>query len=579
MTGPANVLTDRLQRALGAAFGPEHAGTDPVLRPSQFADFQANVALALAKRLGSNPRAVAEALVEHLDVADVCLAPVVSGPGFVNLTLRGDWLAERTTALADDTRLGVPAQEAQVVPIDYSAPNVAKEMHVGHLRTTVVGDALARTLEHLGHRVVRQNHIGDWGTPFGMLIEHLLEVGEASSEAEALVDDPNAFYQAARAKFDASPADDAESFATRSRRRVVALQAGDPETLRLWQELIDLSTSYFNSIYSALDVTLADEDLAGESTYNDELPGICDELEKAGIATVSDGALCVFLDGYTGREGKPVPLIIRKSDGGYGYATTDLATVRHRVRDLHADRIIYVIGAPQALHLRMVFDTARKAGWLPDHVEVVHVQIGNVLGPDGKILKTRSGAPVRLRALLEEAVERAAAVLAEARPELSADDREVIARQVGIGAVKYADLSVAHDSEYTFDLDRMVSQVGNTAPYLQYAAARIRSILRKAGSPPDGSILQTEDAERDLMLALLGFGDVVAGVGATLEPHRLCTYLFDLAQTFTTFYDRCPVLKAPDEEVRASRLRLCGVTLAVLEQGLALLGITAPERM
>ena len=579
MTGPADVLTDRLQRALGAAFGPEHAGTDPVLRPSQFADFQANVALALAKRLGSNPRTVAETLVEHLDVADVCLAPAVSGPGFVNLTLRGDWLAEQTTGLAGDPRLGVTEQDAQVVPIDYSAPNVAKEMHVGHLRTTVVGDALARTLEHLGHRVVRQNHIGDWGTPFGMLIEHLLDVGEASPEAEALVDDPNSFYQAARAKFDASSPADQESFATRSRRRVVALQAGDPDTLRLWQELIDLSTSYFNSIYSALDVTLTDEDLAGESTYNDELPGICEELEKAGIATVSDGALCVFLDGYTGREGKPVPLIIRKSDGGYGYATTDLATIRHRVRDLHADRILYVIGAPQALHLRMVFDTARKAGWLPDDVEVVHVKIGNVLGPDGKILRTRSGAPVRLRALLEEAVERAAAVVAEAQPALSDEDREVIARQVGIGAVKYADLSVAHDSEYTFDLDRMVSPTGNTGPYLQYAAARIRSILRKAGSTPDRPILQTEDAERDLMLALLGFGDVVAGVGASLEPHRLCTYLFDLAQTFTTFYDRCPVLKAPDEEVRGSRLRLCGVTLGVLEQGLALLGITAPERM
>lgn len=579
MTGPADVLTDRLQRALGAAFGPEHAGTDPVLRPSQFADFQANVALALAKRLGSNPRAVAEQLVEHLDVADVCVAPTVSGPGFVNLTLRGDWLAEQTTGLADDPRLGVPEQDPQVVPIDYSAPNVAKEMHVGHLRTTVVGDALARTLEHLGHRVVRQNHIGDWGTPFGMLIEHLLDVGEASPEAEALVDDPNSFYQAARAKFDASSPDDHESFATRSRRRVVALQAGDPDTLRLWQELIDLSTSYFNSIYSALDVTLTDDDLAGESTYNDELPGICEELEKAGIATVSDGALCVFLDGYTGREGKPVPLIIRKSDGGYGYATTDLATIRHRVRDLHADRILYVIGAPQALHLRMVFDTARKAGWLPDDVEVVHVQIGNVLGSDGKILRTRSGAPVRLRALLEEAVERAAAVVAEAQPALSDEDREVIAHQVGIGAVKYADLSVGHASEYTFDLDRMVSPTGNTGPYLQYAAARIRSILRKAGSTPDGPILQTEDAERDLMLALLGFGDVVAGVGASLEPHRLCTYLFDLAQTFTAFYDRCPVLKAPDEEVRGSRLRLCGVTLGVLEQGLALLGITAPERM
>lgn len=580
MTGPVDVLTDRLQRALGAAFGAEYAAADPVLRPSQFGDFQANVALALAKRLGSNPRAVAEALVEHLDVADVCLAPAVSGPGFVNLMLRGDWLAERTTLLADDARLGVPEQQAQVVPIDYSAPNVAKEMHVGHLRTTVVGDALARTLEHLGHRVVRQNHIGDWGTPFGMLIEHLLDVGEDSEQARLLATDPNAFYQAARAEFDAdAQSDSGQGFADRARRRVVALQAGDPDTLRLWQELIDLSTAYFRSIYSTLDVTLTDADLAGESTYNDELAGICSELEAAGIATVSDGALCVFLDGYTGREGAPVPLIIRKSDGGYGYGTTDLATIRHRVRDLHADRILYVIGAPQALHLRMVFDTARKAGWLPDDVEVVHVRIGNVLGPDGKILKTRSGAPVRLRALLDEAVERAFTVIAETRPEIPEDDRALIARQVGIGAVKYADLSVAHDSEYTFDLDRMVSPTGNTGPYLQYAAARIRSILRKAGTAPAGPIVHTEEAERDLMLALLGFGDVVAAVGDSLEPHRLCTYLFDLAQTFTTFYDHCPVLKAPEAEVRASRLRLCSVTLAVLEQGLALLGITAPERM
>ncbi|MFC4782971.1 arginine--tRNA ligase [Nocardioides sp. MAHUQ-72] len=575
MTSPADVLTDRLQRALGAAFGPEHAGTDPVLRPSQFADFQANVALALAKRLGSSPRAVAEALVEHLDVSDVCLAPVVSGPGFVNLTLRGDWLAGQVTALAGDARLGVPVQEAQVVPVDYSAPNVAKEMHVGHLRTTVVGDALARTLEHLGHRVVRQNHIGDWGTPFGMLIEHLLDVGEDSEQARLLATDPNAFYQGARAEFDA----DEGGFADRARRRVVALQAGDPDTLRLWQELIDLSTAYFNSIYSTLDVTLTDADLAGESTYNDELPGICEELEAAGIATMSEGALCVFLEEFTGREGKPVPLIIRKSDGGYGYATTDLATIRHRVRDLGADRILYVIGAPQHLHLQMVFATARRAGWLTDDVEVVHVQIGNVLGPDGKILKTRSGAPVRLRALLDEAVERAAAVIAEARPEMPDAERQLVARQVGIGAVKYADLSVAHDSEYTFDLDRMVSLTGNTGPYLQYAAARIRSILRRAGDTQDGPVVQTEEAERELMLALLGFGDVVAGVGATLEPHRLCTYLFDLAQTFTTFYDRCPVLKASEAEVRASRLRLCAVTLAVLEQGLGLLGITAPQRM
>ncbi|MCW2792596.1 MAG: argS1 [Nocardioides sp.] len=577
MSSPADVLTERLQHALGAAFGTEYAGVDPVLRPSQFADFQANAALALAKRLGSSPRDVAARIVEHLDVADLCLAPVVSGPGFVNLTLSGEWLAARVAEQAADPRAGVPLQEPQVVPIDYSAPNVAKEMHVGHLRTTVVGDALARTLEHLGHHVVRQNHIGDWGTPFGMLIEHLLDVGEHSAEARLLVDDPNAFYQAARRKFDA----DDDGFADRARRRVVALQAGDPETLRLWHELIELSTAYFNSIYQLLDVTLTDADLAGESTYNDELAGICAELEAAGIATVSEGALCVFLDGFTGREGRPVPLIIRKSDGGYGYATTDLATIRHRVRDLHADRVLYVIGEPQGLHLRMVFAAARKAGWLPDTVEVVHVQIGNVLGKDGKILRSRSGEPVRLRTLLDEAVERATVVLAGSQPDLDDAARATIARQVGIGAVKYADLSVAHDSEYTFDLDRMVSATGNTGPYLQYAAARIRSILRRAGGDADqiAPVVVTDEAERLLALALLGFGDVVAQVGASLEPHRLATYLFELAQTFTTFYDHCPVLKADDRAVRASRLTLCAATLAVLEQGLGLLGIAAPERM
>ena len=368
-----------------------------------------------------------------------------------------------------------------MVPIDYSAPNVAKEMHVGHLRTTVVGDALARTLEHLGHRVVRQNHIGDWGTPFGMLIEHLLDVGEDSDEARALVESPNDFYQAARAKFDGD-----EEFAARARRRVVTLQSGDPETMRLWEELIELSKAYFNTIYATLDVTLTDADLAGESSYNDELAEICDELEAAGIATISEGALCVFLDGYTGREGKPVPLIIRKSDGGYGYATTDLATIRHRIRDLGADRVLYVIGAPQALHLQMVFDTARKAGWLTDDVEVVHVRIGNVLGPDGKILRTRSGAPIKLMDLLQEGIEKAEQVLAESRPELDAATRTAIAKDVGIGAVKYADLSVSHDSEYTFDFDRMLALTGNTGPYLQYAAARIRSILRKADAGRHG---------------------------------------------------------------------------------------------
>lgn len=582
MTSPADVLTERLRQALGAAFGADYAALDPVIRPSHYADYQANVALALAKRVGSNPREVAQRLVEHLDVTGVCEPPEISGPGFVNLRLLGDFVVAAAAGLAADPRLGVPLQEPQVIPIDYSAPNVAKEMHVGHLRTTVVGDALARTLEHLGHTVIRQNHIGDWGTPFGMLIEHLLDVGEHSPEAHLLVADPNAFYQAARTKFDADAAGGPhEGFAGRARRRVVALQAGDPETLRLWHELITLSTAYFNSIYDALGVTLTDDDLAGESSYNQDLPGICAELEAAGIATISDGALCVFLEGFTGREGKPVPLIIRKSDGGYGYGTTDLATIRHRVRDLHADRVLYVIGAPQALHLQMVFETARLAGWLTRDVEVVHIRIGSVLGEDGKMLKTRSGAPVPLRALIDEAVDRAALVLSQARPELDEAARDVIARQIGIGAVKYADLSVSHDSEYVFDLARMVALTGNTGPYLQYAAARIRSILRRAESESagPGPMQLTDDAERALMLALLDFGVTVTHVGDAYEPHRLCGYLFDLAQAFTAFYDRCPVLKAEDHAVRGSRLALCTVTLAVLDRGLSLLGMAAPERM
>ncbi len=572
-----SALSPLVSAAIEAALGPEHAGADPVLRPSQFADIQANAALALAKRAGRPPRDVAAAIVEHL-AADGVLAQVeISGPGFINLTLDDAWIGNRVSAMSADERLGVPRQETQTVPIDYSAPNVAKEMHVGHLRTTVVGDALARTLEHLGHHVIRQNHIGDWGTPFGMLIEHLLEVGEDSDEARLLETDPNAFYQAARGRFESD-----EDFATRSRSRVVALQAGDAETLRLWTGLVELSTHYFNRIYGTLGVTLTDADLAGESTYNDDLAAICDELEAAGIATMSEGALCVFLEGYTGREGRPVPLIIRKSDGGYGYGTTDLATVRHRVRDLGADRILYVVGAPQSLHLNMVWDTARLAGWLPDTVEVVHVQIGNVLGEDRKILRTRSGAPLRLMALLEEAVATARAVIDEARPDLPEETRATIAPQIGIGAVKYADLSVAHDSEYVFDLSRMVSLTGNTGPYLQYAAARVRSIFRTAGVGPEqarGRIVVTEPAERELALELIEFGEVVAQVGAALEPHRLCGYLFQVAQAFSAFYENCPVLKADDPAVRESRLALCAVTLDVLVTGLGLLGIEAPEEM
>ncbi|MFC4563206.1 arginine--tRNA ligase [Nocardiopsis mangrovi] len=577
MADPQEILSQRVQSALGAAFGADHAETDPVIRPSQFADYQANVALPLAKRLGRKPRDVAAEVVARLDLADVCREVEISGPGFINMTLREDWVAAQAQAVLADPRLGVPRPPSQTIPIDYSAPNVAKEMHVGHLRTTVVGDALARTLEFLGHDVIRQNHIGDWGTPFGMLIEHLLEVGEDSPDAELLKTDPNAFYQAAKAKFDAS-----EEFAARARKRVVALQGGDPGTLRLWQELIDLSKIYFNKVYSRLDVTLTDADLAGESTYNDDLAGVCDALEDAGIAVLSEGALCVFLDGFTGREGKPVPLIIRKSDGGYNYGTTDLATVRHRVDDLGADRIIYVVGAPQATHFQMMWATARKAGWLPPEVETVHVQIGNVLGSDGKILRTRSGQPIRLMALLDEAVERARKVVDTSRPDLDDATRAAIAREVGIGAVKYADLSVSHDTEYVFDFDRMLALTGNTGPYLQYATARIKSIFRTGGLDPRdaaGPITVTEPAERTLALALLGFGPTVAQVGEVLEPHRLCGYLFDLAQAFTAFYEHCPVLAAGDPEVRASRLALTAATLHTLVQGLDLLGVRSPDQM
>ena len=581
MPDPQLVLAARVQAALGAAFGQDYSGEDPVIRPSQFADFQANVALPLAKRLGRKPRDVAGELARRLDVADVCESVEVSGPGFINLTLRDTWLAAETDAMLADERLGVlRVDQPLIMPVDYSAPNVAKEMHVGNLRTTVVGDAFCRTAEFRGHTIIRQNHVGDWGTQFGMLIEHLLDVGEDSPEAEQAKTEPNAFYQAARAKYDADP-----DFAERARRRVVLLQSGDPDTLRLWRELIELSTSYFDRVYRRLGITLTEADLAGESMYKDMLDDVCAELERKGIATMSEGALCVFLEGFTGREDKPVPLIIRKSDGGYGYATTDLAAIRYRALTLHADRAIYVIGAAQALHLRMVFETARKAGWLAGGTEPFHAAIGNVLGADGKMLRTRSGASVKLRALVDEAIERAEKVIADR--DYDEATRKEIAQAVGIGALKYADLSVARDSEYVFDWDRMLALQGNTGPYLQYAVARIRSIFRRAGladaerAAPEGlgPIIIEDPAERALALRLLGFGSAVDALIADVTPHKLCAYLYALADAFTTFYENCPVLRAPDEPTRRSRLALCAVTSRTMATGLSLLGVPTPERL
>jgi arginyl-tRNA synthetase len=576
MADPQEVLAERVRTALAAAFGAEHADADPVIRPSAFADYQANVALPLAKRLGRAPRDVAAEIARRLDLEDVCREVDVSGPGFINFTLRDEWIARQAAGLLEDRRLGVPvADSAQNVVVDYSAPNVAKEMHVGHLRTTVVGDAIVRILVYLGHEVIRANHLGDWGTQFGLLIEHLLDVGEDAALEQLSAGEINAFYQAARVKFDADPA-----FADRSRRRVVLLQGGDKETLRLWRKLVDDSKQYYNTIYGRLGISLTDADLAPESFYNSMLASVCDELERDGIAVISNGALCAFPPGFTGRDGEPLPMILRKSDGGYGYDTTDLAAIRYRIRDLKADRLIYVVGADQSLHFRMLFAVARQAGWLTDDVSAEHAVIGLVSGADGGRIRTRSGEQVKLITLIDEAVERAGQVIADRY-----DDpflRQQIAEAVGIGALKYGDLSVARDSGYVFDFDRMLALTGNTGPYLQYATARIRSIFRRAGLDPDKvtpRLYLAEGAERALALTALGFGAAVFGAGRRAEPHLLAAFLFDIASSFTTFYETCPVLNAPSPELRDSRLALCALTLRILTTGLGLLGIPVPDRM
>jgi arginyl-tRNA synthetase len=580
MADPREVLARRVQDALGAAFGTEYAAADPVIRPSSFADFQSNAALPLAKKLGRPPRDIAAEIIGHLDLAGVAEPPQVSGPGFINLTLTPEWIAAQASSELTDPRLGTPAADpAQRILVEYSSPNVAKEMHVGHLRTTIVGDALARILDFAGHDVIRDNHLGDWGTQFGMLIEHLLDVGEDSAEAALLHTNPNAFYQDARSKFDNDPA-----FTERARQRVVLLQGGDPETLRLWQHLVDLSLDYLHQIYRQLHVTLTDADIRGESFYNAMLAEVCAELEASGVAVISDGALCAFPPGFTGRSGEPLPLIIRKSDGGYNYATSDLATVRYRVRDLHVDRAIYVVGSAQALHFQMVFAVARQAGWIPAGTRFEHAQIGNVLSTDGKILRTRAGDTIKLGDLLTEGVDRARKVVDElgTSPDLSEAERVAIAEAVGVGAVKYADLSTARDSEYVFDWDRMISFKGNTGPYLQYATTRIRSIFRRAGIDPAtaaGPVKLAEPAERALALRLLGFGAAIRQAGEDAEPHLLANFLFEVASAFTTFYENCPVLQAGSSAVRDSRLALSGLTLRVLLAGLGLLGVPVPDRM
>jgi arginyl-tRNA synthetase len=553
--------------------------SDPVVRRSDRADAQVNGSLALAKVLGKTPREVAQMVLDAANLSDVCSATEIAGPGFINITFASEFLAREIAAAAADVRLGVrTATTSKKVVIDYSAPNVAKEMHVGHLRSTVIGDALVRMLEFVGHSVVRENHIGDWGTPFGMLIEHLIDLGETEAANELSVGDLDSFYRQARTKFDSN-----DEFKERARARVVLLQGGDEDTLRMWKLLVAESTRYFDRVYQTLGVLLTADDLMGESVYNPLLAPVVDRLRATGLLVTSDGAEVVFPEGFVNRENEPLPLIIRKTDGGYNYATSDLACVIDRVERIGAHVVLYVVGAPQAQHLEMVAVVSRMAGWVPEGTELTHVAFGNVLGADRKILKSRSGEVVKLDALLTESVERAAVAVKEKNAELPAAQQAEVARQIGIGAVKYADLSTDRIKDYVFDWERMLAFEGNTSPYLQYAHARICSIFRKAGI--DRAVVRTltpaldHVAERALALRLLQFDTAVWDTLEKYSPHRLCTYLYDLASEFSAFYEHCPVLRADSEAQKMSRLALCDFTARVMEQGLSLLGIESPEQM
>ncbi len=576
MADPLSIVSGLLQPVFAEIAGRHDV--DPVVRPSDRADAQVNGALPLAKQIGSNPRDIAQRVVDSGALDGVASKLEVAGPGFVNITFDDAFLAAELGRVAADGRLGVPeASPARKVIVDYSAPNVAKEMHAGHLRTTIIGDALVRMLTFVGHEVLRENHIGDWGRPFGMLIEHLLDIGEDVAAEGMAQGDLDGFYKQANAKFNDDP-----EFQQRSRERVVKLQSYDPDTVAVWKRLVAMSNDYFNRVYRQLGVLLTDSDLAGESRYQSLMPEVYDRLEQAGLLQDSDGAKVVFPPGFHNRENEPLPLIVRSRSGAFMYATSDLACVLDRVEHIGADLLLYVVGAPQAQHFAMVFEVARMAGFLREPAEAVHVAFGSVLGEDRKMLRSRSGDAVKLIELLDEAIECAETAVAQKNPELDAATRADVARTIGIGAVKYADLSTDRIRDYVFDWDRMLAFDGNTAPYLQYAHARISSIFRRAevdrSTIATNAIALEADQERALAKRLLAYPTAIADTLASYSPHKLATYLFDLAQDFTAFYEHCPVMRA-EEPLRSSRLALCDLTARTLEHGLGLLGIQAPESM
>jgi arginyl-tRNA synthetase len=566
----------------------------PLVRPvvdSKFGDYQANGVMALAKQMKTNPRELAEEIVKNLKISDICLEPEIAGPGFINLRLNPDFIAKSLLEVNADSenRLGVEkASNAQTVVVDFSSPNIAKQMHVGHLRSTILGDCICRLLEFLGHKVIPQNHIGDWGTQFGMLLALVDQKKKASSSSieSVHITDLEEFYRQAKQQFDSDP-----DFADESRNQVVKLQSHEKNAVELWQHIVGESRNHYQPVYDLLGVDLHMENERGESFYNEMLPDVVSELQSKGHAVESDGAICVFPEGFKNKEGQPLPFIIQKSDGAYLYATTDLAALRYRVKDLKADKIVYVTDARQKLHFEMLFTVAGKAGWATDGIELVHVTFGSVLGEDGKPLKTRSGESVKLKELLNEAVERARTVVDQKNPDLTDEKKDIISKAVGIGAVKYADYSNNRTSDYIFSFNKMLALDGNTAPYMQYAYARIKSIERKAQTKDvdietELATLKklehldlSEPAELDLAKYLIRYTETIQSAAADYKPNFLTAYLYELAQKFSTFYTNCPVLKAKTEK-RPTRLLLCDLTAKTIQHGLSrLLGIKVVEQM
>ena len=579
-------LKVKLQEALGAAFGTEYAGVDPILVSAsnpKFGDYQANVALPLAKHLGQQPRAIAQQIVDKLDVSDICKLPEVAGPGFINLKLKTEYLEGQLKAIQTDPRLGIaPTKNPKRVIVDYPSPNIAKEMHVGHLRPAVIGDCLSRIVEFVGHEVQRISHVGDWGTPFGMLIAYLEEAyPEALTTNETLnLGDLSSFYRQAKKRFDAD-----KEFQEAARLAVVKLQAGDEKTLLAWKIVCQLSSRAYQVIYDLLGIAPFIE--RGESFYNALLPEVVEELDKLGLLVENQGAMCVFLEGFTNREGEPLPLIVKKSDGGYNYAATDLAAIRYRVQVDKVQRVIYPVGAEQKNHFTQIFQVGRKAGWITDDVEFVHAPFGLVLSEDGQKLKTRSGEAVLLRELLNGAIAHAHADIENRIKEEERSETEQfisnVAQIIGISAVKYADLSQNRTSDYIFNYEKMLALKGNTAPYMLYAYVRTQGISREGNIDykklgADAEILLREETELTLAKHLLQLDEVISEVEKDLLPNRLCEYLYQLSDKFNKFYENCPVLKA-EEPARTSRLVLCDLTARTLKLGLSLLGIGVLERM